>query len=82
MLYLILINVIFGSLKIHREFGVVRQCLILRVVFVQIEIVVVRYMGVRFNSGYVSGRPRLPSGIEVQLRLCEPSARVRAIPRA
>lgn len=82
MLYFILINIIFGSLKIHREFGVVRQCLIFRVVFVQIEIVVVRYMGIRFNSGYISSRPGLPSGIEVQLRLCEPGVRARAIPRA
>lgn len=82
MLYLILINVVFGSLEIHREFGVVRQCLVFRVVLVQIEIVVVRYMGIGFDSGYISSRPRLPPAIEVQLRLCEPGARARAIPRA
>lgn len=82
VLNLILINVILGSLEVHRELGVVRQCLVLGIVLVQIEIVVVRYVGVWFNGGNVPSWPGLSPGVKVQLRLREPSVRVGAVPRA
>ena len=82
MLNLILVDVVLRRFEVHREFRVVRQCLVLGVVLVQIEIVVVRYVGVRFDGGYVPSGSGLPSGVEVQLRLRETGVRVRSIPRA
>ena len=57
MLYLILIDVVVRRLEVHRELGVIRQRLVLRVVLVQREIVVIRYMRVRLDRCDV---PRLP----------------------
>lgn len=82
VLNLVLVNVILGRLEVHRELGVVRQCLVLGVVLVQIKIVVIRYMGVWFDGGYVSSGSGLSSGVEVQLRLREPRVRVRPVSRA
>lgn len=82
MLDLVLVHVIFGRLEVHGEFGVVRQRLVLWIILVQIEVVVVRYVGVWLDRGYVSGRSALSTSVEVQFRVRESSCRVRAIPRA
>lgn len=82
MLNLVLVDVILRRFEVHREFRVVRQCLVLGIVLVQIEVVVVRYVGVRLDGGYVPSGSGLSSGVEVQLRLRETGIRVRSVPRA
>lgn len=78
VLYLIFVYVVLYRLKVHRELGVVRQCLVLWIVFVQIEIIVVGYVRVRFDSGDVSRRPQLAAVVEaVELRVRE-SCRIGA----
>lgn len=73
VLYFIFVHVVFYSLEVHRELGVVWQCLVLGVVFVQIEIVVIRYVRIRLDRGDVAGRPQLAAVIEtVELRVREP----------
>lgn len=72
VLYLIFIHVVLYRLEVHRELGVVRQCLVLWIVFIQIEIIVVGYVGVRLDRGNISGRPQLAAVVEaVQLRVRE-----------
>lgn len=72
MLYFIFIHVVFYSLEVHSELGVVWQCLVLGIVFVQIEIVVVRYVRIRLDRGDVAGRPQLAAVVKtVELRVRE-----------
>lgn len=59
VLYLVFVHVVLYSLEVHRELGVVRQCLILGIVFVQIEIIVVRYVRIRLDRGDIAGRTQL-----------------------
>lgn len=78
VLYLIFIHVVLYRLEVHRELGVVRQCLVLWIVFIQIEIIVVGYVRVRLDRGDISGRPQLAAVVEaVQLRVRE-SCRIGA----
>lgn len=81
VLDLVLVHVILGSFEVHRELGVVGQRLVLGVVLVQIEVVVVRYVGVGLDRGYVPGRPGLAPSVEVELRLRETGVRVRTVAR-
>lgn len=72
VLYLVFVNIVLYGLEVHRELGVVRQCLVLGVVFVEIEIVVVRYVRVRLDRGDVAGRPQLATVVKaVELRVRE-----------
>lgn len=80
VLYLILVHVVLYRLEVHRELGVVRQCLVLRIVLVQIEVIVVGYMRVGLDRGYVARWPELAAVVEaVELRVGEP-CRVGADP--
>lgn len=72
VLYFIFVHVVFYSLEVHRELGVVWQCLVLGVVFVQIEIVVVWYVRIRLDRGDVAGRSQLTAVVEtIELRVRE-----------
>lgn len=78
MLNLVFIYVVLYRFKVYRELGIIRQCLVLWIVFVQIEIVVVGYVRIRLDGGNVAGRSQLPTIVEaVQLRVRE-SCRVGA----
>lgn len=69
VLYFVLVDVVEvgGELEVDGELGVVGQRLVLGVVLVQAEVVVVGYVGVGLDRGYVASWPRLARR-EVQLR--------------
>lgn len=72
MLYFIFVHVVFYSLEVHCELGVVWQCLVLGVVFVQVEIVVVRYVRIRLDRGDIASRSQLTAVVEtIELRVRE-----------
>jgi len=56
VLYLVFVHVVLYGLEVYCELGVVWQCLILGIVFVQIEIIIVRYVRIRFDRGDIAGR--------------------------
>lgn len=77
VLYLILVHVILYRLEVHRELGVIRQCLVLWIVLVQIEIIVVGYVRVRLDRGDVPRRPQLAVVEAIEFRVRE-SCRIGA----
>lgn len=62
VLYFVFIYVVLYRLEVNGELGVVRQGLILRIIFVKIEVVVVRYVRIGLDCGNVTGRSRFTNG--------------------
>lgn len=75
VLNLVLVDVVLGGFEINCELGVVRECLILGIVLVQIEVIVVRYVTVGFYGGDVTGRSLLDSVAEFVFRVLKNTGR-------